>query len=168
MTTPSAGWYPDPGGSGQLRWFDGISWTSHLARKPTGSRSWPWLWVTSGLVAFLLVAAGVTLMVGASDQTPNSQSSSDATAACTSIAEANATGVGSFGFGMDVAAIAQSPDLESGRYAGLGVALTTLVNANNSGDSVSDSALQIDTTEVLRACRADGITVRGVPGYPPG
>ncbi len=35
-TTP-AGWYTDPGGSGHLRWWDGTTWTAHLAPQPTPS-----------------------------------------------------------------------------------------------------------------------------------
>jgi Protein of unknown function (DUF2510) len=33
-TTP-AGWYPDPAGSENLRWWDGTTWTAHLAPRPT-------------------------------------------------------------------------------------------------------------------------------------
>jgi Protein of unknown function (DUF2510) len=33
-TTP-AGWYPDPAGSANLRWWDGSTWTAHLAPPPT-------------------------------------------------------------------------------------------------------------------------------------
>jgi hypothetical protein len=31
---PQAGWYRDPSGSPQLRWWDGCQWTSHMTRKP--------------------------------------------------------------------------------------------------------------------------------------
>jgi hypothetical protein len=29
--TPPAGWFPDPSGSAQQRWWDGQRWTEHVA-----------------------------------------------------------------------------------------------------------------------------------------
>ena len=48
VTLPPAGWYPDPDGSGQSRWWNGQSWTEHfvplvtadtVASPPTNSMS---------------------------------------------------------------------------------------------------------------------------------
>jgi len=34
MTTTPAGWYPDPGGSGAARWWDGTAWGDQLQAVP--------------------------------------------------------------------------------------------------------------------------------------
>lgn len=31
MSDPAAGWYPDPGGSGKLRYWNGYAWTQHVS-----------------------------------------------------------------------------------------------------------------------------------------
>ena len=47
MTTSSAGWYPDPAGSGGLRWWNGVAWTDQVqpAAQPAaqpGAAGRPW------------------------------------------------------------------------------------------------------------------------------
>jgi glycerol uptake facilitator-like aquaporin len=67
MTTP-AGWYPDPAGSTQLRYFDGVTWTEHLApavatpgphtsaRTPMSKRNQRILFAILGAIVGLAVA----------------------------------------------------------------------------------------------------------------
>ncbi len=61
MSAP--GWYPDPSGQGQFRYWDGHAWTSQVTggssapASPPGSRK-PWLWF-----ALAMVVVGVLVVV---------------------------------------------------------------------------------------------------------
>ena len=39
MSNPVQGWYADPEGSDQLRWWDGTQWSDQFRPAPTGNRS---------------------------------------------------------------------------------------------------------------------------------
>lgn len=38
---PVAGWYPDPAGSPQERWWGGLNWTENLRDVPVAAPAWP-------------------------------------------------------------------------------------------------------------------------------
>jgi hypothetical protein len=40
MTTTPAGWYPDPGGTGGLRWWDGAAWGEQVQPVPQPAQPW--------------------------------------------------------------------------------------------------------------------------------
>lgn len=40
-STAPAGWYPDPAGSGQLRWWDGAGWSEHVHPVPDAAAGAP-------------------------------------------------------------------------------------------------------------------------------
>jgi hypothetical protein len=44
MTTSAAGWYPDPAGSGGLRWWDGFTWSDQVqpAVQPSAAPAQAW------------------------------------------------------------------------------------------------------------------------------
>ncbi len=69
MTQPQPGWFPDPHGKHQWRWWDGAAWTEHIAngetpglddpgatasREPSSARRVPiWLWAVIGVAAIV-------------------------------------------------------------------------------------------------------------------
>jgi hypothetical protein len=74
MTSPQAGWYPDPTGSGQQRYWDGAQWTNHYAppapqyaqpapKQPVGPA--PNLWWAVPALALLILIGCAGKWVGA-------------------------------------------------------------------------------------------------------
>lgn len=62
------GWFPDPGGSGRLRYWDGQQWTEHVAdpvgapgapQAPEPQQRRPWVWIIAGVVVVALIAAAI-------------------------------------------------------------------------------------------------------------
>lgn len=64
----AAGWYDDPGGSGDQRWWDGTAWTQHRRRRPASvleqspeerrrRNRRAWAWIAAGGVALAGMAA---------------------------------------------------------------------------------------------------------------
>ncbi len=63
------GWYPDPGGSHELRYLDHDQWTAFVSdhglvvqERPSPRRRLRWPWVVGGLAAVVLLLAGVVVV----------------------------------------------------------------------------------------------------------
>jgi hypothetical protein len=57
VTTPAAGWYPDPSGADGQRYFDGANWTDLRAVAQVRKRT-RWPWVVAGVALLLLGGCG--------------------------------------------------------------------------------------------------------------
>lgn len=57
MTTPAAGWYPDPSGAAGQRYFDGAYWTDLRTEAQVRKRT-RWRWVVAGVALLLLGGCG--------------------------------------------------------------------------------------------------------------
>lgn len=59
-STAPAGWYPDPAGSGHLRWWDGAQWSEHVHPVPDAAASAPAASATAATAASPAPATGPT------------------------------------------------------------------------------------------------------------
>ncbi|BBX86113.1 hypothetical protein MAUB_39860 [Mycolicibacterium aubagnense] len=57
MNNMPGGWYPDPGGGPNLRYFDGQAWSpiGDVPQVSGGKKRSPWLWVLGGVAVLLTV-----------------------------------------------------------------------------------------------------------------
>ncbi len=95
MSETPAGWYPDPSGGPQQRYWDGAQWTdqvqAHAApaapEPPKKKRHWC-RWVAAGIVLLIVVAA----IASPSDESGDSASSGDAASSSSSSASGGDAG----------------------------------------------------------------------------
>lgn len=77
MSTPGAGWYPDPTDQTRMRWWDGTAWSEQVQPRPAAvmaakKRLPRWAWVGAGVVCFLLTGGIATAVIGDRTSTPAS------------------------------------------------------------------------------------------------
>lgn len=85
VPTPS-GWYPDPAGSGQQRWWDGAQWAATVATPPK-ARKPRRLGILAAWLVILVVVGGAVALVAHNISGGGNQTSNGTTTAPTSVVE---------------------------------------------------------------------------------